>query len=108
MPGCTGAGHPRTGKPVEVNALWINGLAGLAELTELAGQDADELWRRHGQATASFRERFPAPTGWLHDVLDAPAPAYPLVAPPCTTTTRCVPTSCWPGRCRTRRWSRTR
>ena len=32
---------PRTGKPVEVNALWINGLAGLAELTELAGQDAD-------------------------------------------------------------------
>ncbi|WP_327034821.1 amylo-alpha-1,6-glucosidase [Micromonospora ureilytica] len=69
---------PRTGKPVEVNALWINGLAGLAELAELAGQDADELWRRHGQATASFRERFPAPTGWLHDVLDAPAPAYPL------------------------------
>ncbi|WP_433125631.1 amylo-alpha-1,6-glucosidase [Micromonospora sp. CA-240977] len=69
---------PRTGKPVEVNALWINGLAGLAELTELAGQDAHELWRRHGQATASFRERFPAPTGWLHDVLDAPAPAYPL------------------------------
>ncbi|MEV1154940.1 amylo-alpha-1,6-glucosidase [Micromonospora chokoriensis] len=69
---------PRTGKPVEVNALWINGLAGLAELTELAGRNADELWRRHGQATASFRERYPAPTGWLHDVLDAPAPAYPL------------------------------
>ncbi|MFF0318170.1 amylo-alpha-1,6-glucosidase [Micromonospora sp. NPDC005252] len=69
---------PRTGKPVEVNALWINGLAGLAELTELAGQDAGELWRRHAQATASFRDRFPSPTGWLHDVLDAPAPAYPL------------------------------
>ncbi|PYC76171.1 amylo-alpha-1,6-glucosidase [Micromonospora arborensis] len=69
---------PRTGKPVEVNALWINGLAGLAELAELAGQDADELWRRHRQATTSFRARFPAPTGWLHDVLDAPAPAYPL------------------------------
>ncbi|MFG1885448.1 amylo-alpha-1,6-glucosidase [Micromonospora sp. NPDC049102] len=69
---------PRTGKPVEVNALWINGLAGLAELAELAGQDAGELWRLHGQATSSFRARFPAPTGWLHDVLDAPAPAYPL------------------------------
>ncbi|MFJ6199423.1 amylo-alpha-1,6-glucosidase [Micromonospora sp. NPDC092111] len=69
---------PRTGKPVEVNALWINGLAGLAELTELAGQRADELWRLHDRARESFRARFPTPTGWLHDVVDAPAPAYPL------------------------------
>ncbi|KAB1161251.1 amylo-alpha-1,6-glucosidase [Micromonospora sp. AMSO12t] len=69
---------PRTGKPVEVNALWVNGLAGLAELTELAGRDAGELWRLHERASASFRHRFPAPTGWLNDVVDAPAPAYPL------------------------------
>ncbi|MFG1777586.1 amylo-alpha-1,6-glucosidase [Micromonospora sp. NPDC049048] len=69
---------PRTGKPVEVNALWVNGLAGLAELTELAGRDAGELWRLHGRAAAAFADRFPAPTGWLHDVVDAPAPAYPL------------------------------
>ncbi|MDT0531012.1 amylo-alpha-1,6-glucosidase [Micromonospora sp. DSM 115977] len=69
---------PRTGKPVEVNALWVNGLAGLAELTELAGRDAGELWRLHERAGAAFRHRFPAPTGWLHDVVDAPAPAYPL------------------------------
>ncbi|MER7415804.1 amylo-alpha-1,6-glucosidase [Micromonospora peucetia] len=69
---------PRTGKPVEVNALWVNGLAGLAELTELAGRDAGDLWRLHERAVAAFRERFPAPTGWLHDVLDTPAPAYPL------------------------------
>ncbi|WP_434740809.1 amylo-alpha-1,6-glucosidase [Micromonospora sp. SH-82] len=68
----------RTGKPVEVNALWINGLAGVAELTELAGQDPAELWRLHHRAQASFRERFPSPVGWLHDVVDAPAPAYPL------------------------------
>ncbi|QGN47932.1 amylo-alpha-1,6-glucosidase [Micromonospora sp. WMMC415] len=69
---------PRAGKPVEVNALWINGLAGLAELAELVGQDAAELWRLHDRAVSAFRERFPAPTGWLHDVVDAPAPAYPL------------------------------
>ncbi|MEH0935287.1 amylo-alpha-1,6-glucosidase [Micromonospora psammae] len=69
---------PRTGKPVEVNALWVNGLAGLAELTELAGRDAGELWRLHGRARDAFRKRFPAPTGWLHDVVDGPAPAYPL------------------------------
>lgn len=64
---------PRTGKPVEVNALWVNGLAGLAGLVELAGRDAGELWRLHGRAVTSFRGRFPAPVGWLHDVVDAPA-----------------------------------
>ncbi|TDB81020.1 amylo-alpha-1,6-glucosidase [Micromonospora sp. KC721] len=69
---------PRTGKPVEVNALWVSGLAGLAELTELAGGDAAELWRLHARAEEAFGKRFPAPTGWLHDVVDAPAPAYPL------------------------------
>ncbi|MEV4728031.1 amylo-alpha-1,6-glucosidase, partial [Micromonospora humida] len=69
---------PRVGKPVEVNALWISGLAGLAELTELAGQDPDELWRLHDRARESFGKRFPTPAGWLHDVVDAPAPAYPL------------------------------
>ncbi|MCX4471271.1 amylo-alpha-1,6-glucosidase [Micromonospora sp. NBC_01655] len=73
---------PRTGKPVEVNALWVNGLAGLAELTELAGADADGLWRLHARATASFAGRFPSPAGWLHDVVDAPAPAYPLGGAP--------------------------
>ncbi|WP_446210453.1 amylo-alpha-1,6-glucosidase [Micromonospora sp. IBSANI012] len=69
---------PRTGKPVEVNALWVNGLAGLAELTELAGRDAAELWRLHARAREAFGKRFPSPAGWLHDVVDAPAPAYPL------------------------------
>ncbi|ODB80425.1 MULTISPECIES: amylo-alpha-1,6-glucosidase [Micromonospora] len=69
---------PRTGKPVEVNALWINGLAGLVELTELAGRDASALHALHRRAAAAFRERFPAPAGWLYDVVDAPAPAYPL------------------------------
>ncbi|MEG3633874.1 amylo-alpha-1,6-glucosidase [Micromonospora palythoicola] len=69
---------PRHGKPVEVNALWINGVAGIAELAELAGQDADELHRLHDRAVKAFRDRFPTPAGWLHDVVDAPAPAYPL------------------------------
>ncbi|MEU2610535.1 amylo-alpha-1,6-glucosidase [Micromonospora sp. NPDC007271] len=73
---------PRTGKPVEVNALWVNGLAGLAELTELVGRDATALWGLHTRAATAFRERFPAPAGWLHDVVDAPAPAYPLGGTP--------------------------
>ncbi|QKW15160.1 amylo-alpha-1,6-glucosidase [Verrucosispora sp. NA02020] len=69
---------PRHGKPVEVNALWINGVAGVAELADLAGQDSDGLHRLHERAAKAFRERFPTPSGWLHDVVDAPAPAYPL------------------------------
>ncbi|MEU3456161.1 amylo-alpha-1,6-glucosidase [Micromonospora sp. NPDC006766] len=67
---------PRTGKPVEVNALWVNGLAGLAELTELLGRDATALWGLHTKASGAFRARFPAPVGWLHDVVDAPAPHH--------------------------------
>ncbi|MBY8872471.1 amylo-alpha-1,6-glucosidase [Micromonospora sp. PLK6-60] len=69
---------PRVGKPVEVNALWVSGLAGLVELAGLTGRDAGELPRLHDRARAAFRDRFPAPTGWLYDVLDSPAPAYPL------------------------------
>ncbi|MFU8876416.1 amylo-alpha-1,6-glucosidase [Micromonospora sp. SL4-19] len=73
---------PRAGKPVEVNALWVNGLAGLAELTELTGRDATELWELHTRASGTFRARFPAPTGWLYDVVDVPAPAHPRVGAP--------------------------
>jgi predicted glycogen debranching enzyme len=69
---------PRHGKPVEVNALWINGVAAVAELAELAGQDAHGLHRLHERAVKAFRDRFPSPSGWLHDMVDAPAPPYPL------------------------------
>jgi glycogen debranching enzyme len=41
---------PRTGKPVEVNALWINALRVLAGLRERAGQDVAALWARAGLA----------------------------------------------------------
>ncbi|MEV4629712.1 amylo-alpha-1,6-glucosidase [Micromonospora sp. NPDC049523] len=69
---------PRAGKPVEVNALWVNGLAAVTELAGLAGQDPGAAPRAHARALASFRERFPTPAGWLYDVVDAPAPTYPL------------------------------
>jgi predicted glycogen debranching enzyme len=65
----------RAGKPVEVNALWINGLAGLAALRERAGLDSADLVALHEEAKASFAKRYPAPTGWLHDVVDPDDPA---------------------------------
>ncbi|WP_329101591.1 amylo-alpha-1,6-glucosidase [Micromonospora sp. NBC_01699] len=69
---------PRAGKPVEVNALWINALAAVGELAGLVGGDPGAAPRAHSRALASFRDRFPTPAGWLYDVVDAPAPTYPL------------------------------
>lgn len=54
----------RIGKPVEVQALWLNALA-------FAGQTASD-WRRYfDRGLASFRERFWNPArGCLYDVVD--------------------------------------
>jgi predicted glycogen debranching enzyme len=54
---------PRIGKPVEVQALWINALA--------VGERFDsKLGRLRELATRSFRARFPREDGALHDVVD--------------------------------------
>jgi predicted glycogen debranching enzyme len=63
---------PRLGKPVEVNALWVNGLAGVTELARRTGQDPGAAPTALTRALDSFRLRYPAPTGWLYDVLDGP------------------------------------
>jgi predicted glycogen debranching enzyme len=74
---------PRIGKPVEVNALWINALASAAVLSRRAGQPAvisddnrdielDELLR---SARSAFAARFPRRDGMLADVVDGPNPA---------------------------------
>ncbi|MDR7273918.1 amylo-alpha-1,6-glucosidase [Catenuloplanes atrovinosus] len=69
---------PRTGKPVEVNALWVNALAGLIGLLRAAGRENPDLTKAHETALASFQQRFAAPDGWLYDVVDAPPAVYPL------------------------------
>jgi len=55
---------PRIGKPVEIQALWINALR--------IGAARDDRWARmHGRATASFREKFwDEERGYLVDVVD--------------------------------------
>ncbi|MFK3985622.1 amylo-alpha-1,6-glucosidase [Micromonospora sp. NPDC050397] len=69
---------PRAGKPVEVNALWVNGLAAVGAIADLLEADAGAATQAHRRALTSFRDRFPSPAGWLYDVVDAPAPTYPL------------------------------
>jgi glycogen debranching enzyme len=55
---------PRIGKPVEVQALWLNALAFAAGL--------DRSWKRPlEKGMRSFEERFWNPDGYLHDVVDS-------------------------------------
>ncbi|GIE99638.1 glycogen debranching protein [Paractinoplanes rishiriensis] len=63
---------PRRGKPVEINALWVNGLATVIKLAFQARTGAGAAVRAHPDALAGFTRRFPAPTGWLYDVVDGP------------------------------------
>ena len=72
----------RVGKPVEVNALWVNALASAAVLSRLGGQPAvipdgvrdvelDALLR---SARSAFAARYPRRDGMLADVVDGPDP----------------------------------
>jgi predicted glycogen debranching enzyme len=72
---------PRIGKPVEINALWVNALGALAFLRTVTGSVAGDVTRLRDRAEAAFRERFPAPTGWLYDVVDGPAGDDPALRP---------------------------
>jgi predicted glycogen debranching enzyme len=71
---------PRIGKPVEINALWVNALAAMGDLVEEAGRDGTALRERHRRAQESFTARFRAPEGWLYDVIEGPPSTYPLGA----------------------------
>jgi predicted glycogen debranching enzyme len=64
---------PRRGKAVEVNALWINGLAGTAALLRRVGAADDGIERLESQARTSFAARFAgAGRAGLADVVDGP------------------------------------
>jgi len=67
---------PRVGKPVEVNALWVNGLRVVARLlAELKDLGAPDLQRTADAAALSFQFRFAAGDQGLLDVVDPDDPA---------------------------------
>lgn len=71
---------PRHGKAVEVNALWIEGLRGLAEIEPDAAR-AGRYRELADHAAASFLERFPWPDrGCLVDRLASRDPSDPRAA----------------------------
>ncbi len=72
---------PRVGKCVEINALWLNGLAALAVLAKQLGRD-DAPWRQRASRVSSSMQRFwCAETDYLFDVLDGPAGADRTLRP---------------------------
>jgi predicted glycogen debranching enzyme len=71
---------PRTGKPVEVNALWVNALSIMGQLAEKLEyyNDAERFKTHARRALDSFNKRFwCAARGFLYDVIDAPTPGRP-------------------------------
>jgi predicted glycogen debranching enzyme len=63
---------PRTGKPVEINALWINALetmAGFARLLEKPGEAYEKL---AAKAKQNFRKFWNAQRNCCFDVIDSP------------------------------------
>jgi predicted glycogen debranching enzyme len=64
---------PRRGKSVEINALWIAGLATVAGFQELLGRDSSQVRALEQAARVSFARRFPKPDGMgLFDAVDGP------------------------------------
>jgi predicted glycogen debranching enzyme len=64
---------PRTGKPVEINALWYNALLSMSEFARLLGQSSDHFDKLAGRALAGFSRFWNKKSRYCYDVLDTPS-----------------------------------
>src|SRR5262249_28011029 len=64
---------PRTGKPVEVNALWYSALRRMASFARRLGKPAAEWDALADRASASFARFWSETAGHCFDVIDGPA-----------------------------------
>lgn len=71
---------PRQGKPVELNGLWVRGMAVVADLKERLRVDASAERDLGAKASSSFNRRFVTAEGVL-DVVDGPEGDDPTVRP---------------------------
>jgi predicted glycogen debranching enzyme len=63
---------PRIGKPVEVNALWLNALLAMKEFADELGSPADDFQHSAQEAIKGFERFWNAASGYCFDVLDGP------------------------------------
>ena len=63
---------PRIGKPVEINALWINALSCMARFSRALGKSEIEYARLAAQAASGFEKFWDSDLGYCYDVIDAP------------------------------------
>jgi predicted glycogen debranching enzyme len=64
---------PRTGKPVEINALWINALYSMAGFARLLARPGEGYHRLAEKATRSFQKFWNAERQICFDVIDTPS-----------------------------------
>jgi glycogen debranching enzyme len=64
---------PRTGKPVEINALWYNALLAMSSLARAAGKDPSSWDQMAARAGAGFARFWNETAGACHDVIDGPS-----------------------------------
>lgn len=73
---------PRAGKPVEINALWINALTVANYLLGRTGHEHADVELLERAARRAFARRFRAsPAGDVPDVVDSPDPGQPCIRP---------------------------
>lgn len=63
---------PRIGKPIEINALWLNALVAMKEFADELGNSADDFDHSAQQAIKGFERFWNAQMGYCFDVLDGP------------------------------------
>jgi len=63
---------PRTGKPVEINALWINALETLAGFARLLNKPGEGYEKLAADAKKSFQKFWNTERGCCFDVIDSP------------------------------------
>jgi predicted glycogen debranching enzyme len=63
---------PRVGKPVEVNALWLNALVSMSQFARLLRKPAKTYEALVRQARVSFQRFWNEATGYCFDVIDGP------------------------------------
>jgi predicted glycogen debranching enzyme len=63
---------PRTGKPVEINALWINALETMAEFARLLAKSGEAYEKLAANAKKSFQKFWNADRHCCYDVIDSP------------------------------------